>query len=225
MVTEDAVVALLAESARSGGCSTCRVIARLLYDEMARLQYDAARNPVVGRAVAAHGLCGEHLWYLFDLAAPKTVAEILAPLLEGVAGQARNLGERIARDPELLRRGRDAIKRPLVARQCVVCASVDAWEAAIVQATAKSIQAASGSFPGDRLCVLHIAPVVEALPAALASDLLVRWSDSASALSRALGAVADKERAADRSAGVERYAPKEAIGRLAGGRGGGRAPR
>jgi hypothetical protein len=59
-VAEDDVVALLMESARSAGCPACRVIARLLYDEMCRLQYDAANDPAVREAVAAGGLGGDH---------------------------------------------------------------------------------------------------------------------------------------------------------------------
>ena len=221
----DQVVALLAESARSGGCPTCRVIARLLYDEMCRLQYDAATNPVVRQAVAVDGLCGDHLWYLFDLAGSDTVAEILRPVLGGVADQAGSLGERIARDPGVLRRGRDAIARRLVAADCVACRSVRAWEEAIVRATAAKMAKAPQSFPGDRLCVLHIGPVVEALPAALASELLVRWADSTRVLGDGLDVVTAKKHSGDRSVGPERYAPAEAIARLAGGRGSGRAPR
>jgi hypothetical protein len=172
-VAEDEAFALLGESARSAGCPTCRVIARLLHDRVCRLQYDAANDPAVRRAVAAGGLCGDHLWYLYDLAGSETVAEILRPVLAGVGAEARTLGERIARDPELLRQGRAAITRPLAARRCVACASVETWEEAIV----------------------------------------------------ALRTAAAKRRAADRRGGPDRHAPAEAVARLAGGRGGGRAPR
>jgi hypothetical protein len=58
-VTENDVVTLLSESARSGECPACRVIARLLYDEMCRLQYDAVHEAAVRREMTAAGLCGE----------------------------------------------------------------------------------------------------------------------------------------------------------------------
>lgn len=166
--------------------------ARLLFDDMARLQHAAMINPPVRRDFVARGLCGDHLWYLLDLTSPRAVADLGSPLQ---------------------------------APDCVACAMLAACEAEIVSVVRAALDESGRDFPVGRLCVRHLGLLVVATSPATASGLLSRWAVSVEALAGQLDTLVAKIAARDRSLGAARSAPMEAVGRLASGRGGGRAPR
>jgi hypothetical protein len=217
----DRLEVLLSDSARAGGCPACHVIARLLYEEMSRLPYATSTDEGALDALVREGLCGDHLWYLFDLAGGEAIAGVLRALALAAAGRAADVGERLARDPGVLRGGAATIARLLVPAGCVACRSVRAWDDAIVRAAV----AGPAAIPGDRLCVLHLAAVLAASPASDAALLAGRWGEALEALAGRLAVVTARRASNDRALGPERYAPTDAVRRLAGGRGGGRAPR
>src|SRR5579875_279212 len=111
---------LLTEATGMAGCPVCRVLTRLLYDEMCRLQYDGVHDPATRARLRAGGFCADHLWYLFDLTTRRAVAALLAPCLARIAEQVRALAARLEADAApTLRRGEAALVRPLGTAECI----------------------------------------------------------------------------------------------------------
>src|SRR5579875_1587629 len=185
---------LLTEATGMAGCPVCRVLTRLLYDEMCRLQYDGVHDPATRARLRAGGFCADHLWYLFDLTTRRAVAALLAPCLARIAEQVRALAARLEADAApTLRRGEAALVRPLGTAECIACSHLRAWSDVLADTTAALLS--RGSVP------------------AAATALLDAWAHATRELVARLNVAAG-----ERGLGRERHVAAEAVRRLAGGR-------
>src|SRR5579885_986393 len=187
---------LLTEATGMAGCPVCRVLTRLLYDEMCRLQYDGVHDPATRARLRAGGFCADHLWYLFDL----TTRRAVAARLEADAAPT-------------LRRGEAALVRPLGTAECIACSHLRAWSDVLADTTAALLSRGSVPVAATALCVAHLGLVAGRLPTAAASSLLGAWAHATRALVARLDVAAG-----ERGLGRERHVAAEAVRRLAGGR-------
>src|SRR5579883_3301726 len=201
---------LLTEATGMAGCPVCRVLTRLLYDEMCRLQYDGVHDPATRARLRAGGFCADHLWYLFDLTTRRAVAALLAPCAE----QVRALAARLEADAApTLRRGEAALVRPLGTAECIACSHLRAWSDVLADTTAALLSRGSVPVAATALCVAHLGLVAGRLPTAAASALLDAWAHATRELVARLDVAAG-----ERGLGRERHVAAEAVRRLAGGR-------
>ena len=191
-------------------CVICRVVTSVLYDHMCRLQHDVASEE---RAAGARTreLCGEHLWYLFDLASPTALVRLVAPELRAAADRTRrNLATQQGAPADL------APSSWAFGRDCSACETVERATRQLVDDLATIMRENAPSSGGAGLCVPHLVTVVHELGPGAPRRVLEQWSSEAEALAARLDAALDEGAVGRRTRLLGFTMPRAGIRRLVG---------
>ena len=219
---DPALHSLLGNAMDGRGCPLCSVLDSMVFNELCRLQRHAVVDPETHADVVARGgYCADHFWYLDALASPVTNAELLAPLMDRLAGRIGAVAAELAMNPSLLRQDASTIAARLgVPTACRVCESMTVWQTAAIDALLSSITEPPGSDRYARsggLCLPHLAQALTTCKdRALAELLLHAAVDHSRRLAGDLRTYVRKWKEKDRGWGPEDAAPRCSIEKLVG---------